>query len=210
MDKVDIINCALRLFHQKGYNATSMGDIADELGIKKPSLYYHIKCKQELLHVMIEEIGLRLVEKVKYIDRAGGNIYEKLQNAIYAHTLTCLKNVEYTSIIHDEIKSLDPDQRKVVEKVQEDYLRIFRNMFDQGIKAGLIIDFDANMLTHIVLGMGTWGYKWFKQDRRYSPEEMASLITNLAMKAISNKEISLTWASSPLTEININLLKDGD
>lgn len=187
MDKADIINTALKLFHQKGYNATSMEDIADELGIKKASLYYHIKGKQELLYEMIESIGLKLLEKIDEIESSEQSAYEKLERFFFTYTLACLNNIEYTAIIHDEIKALDIEQKKVIEKIQEDFLNVFRQTINEGIKQGFIVDLDVNILTHVALGTCTWGYKWFKQGKKYSPEEMAAIICSMVMKSISRK-----------------------
>ncbi len=52
--KKRIIDAALILFSQKGYDATSMGEIADKVGIKAPSLYVHFRSKQDLFHSMVE------------------------------------------------------------------------------------------------------------------------------------------------------------
>lgn len=188
MDKSDIINSSLKLFYAKGYNATSMEDIAEDLGIKKASLYYHIKGKQDLLYEMIKSIGLKLLKDIEQIKESDKSIHEKLATAFYTYTLTCLKNIEYTAIIHDEIKALDLEQRKVIKNTQVNFLNIFKQMIAEELRHGFIVELDVNILTHIALGTCTWGYKWFKHDKEYSPEELAVIICNFVMKSIYIKE----------------------
>ncbi|MFZ5644623.1 MAG: TetR/AcrR family transcriptional regulator [Bacillota bacterium] len=184
MDKADVLNCALKLFYKKGYNSTSMEDIAYELGIKKASLYYHIKGKQELLYEMIESIGLKVMSKIEEIEKSNDTTYGKLKKSIHAYALTCLENIEYTAIIHDETRSLEDEQRHFIEKLQKDFISFFKEMFSEGISKGYIVDMDVNILTHLVLGTCTWVYKWFKPGEKYSPAEMASMVTDFVMRAI--------------------------
>ncbi|HBW38148.1 TetR/AcrR family transcriptional regulator [Desulfosporosinus sp. BICA1-9] len=185
MDKNDIIKSALKLFHQKGYEATSMEDIAYDLEIKKASLYYHIKSKQELLHTLVEDIGFRLYQTVRNVEASNFTVYEKLRQAVYDHTLTVLTNPEYVAVIHDEIRSLDSQESLIIKETQEEYLNVFKNLLSEGIEAGFIIDSDVTVMAHIILGTCTWPYKWFKGGERFPPDVVASMVCEFVMKAIT-------------------------
>jgi AcrR family transcriptional regulator len=60
---------ALELFTKKGYEATSLREIADELGIQKPSLYYHFKGKEDILRALFDERGDEAEQLLEWISR---------------------------------------------------------------------------------------------------------------------------------------------
>ncbi|GAA1107778.1 TetR family transcriptional regulator [Kribbella jejuensis] len=60
---------ALELFTKKGYEATSLREIADELGIQKPSLYYHFKGKEDILRALLDERGDEAEQLLEWISR---------------------------------------------------------------------------------------------------------------------------------------------
>lgn len=65
--KNEILDVAERLFGTKGFDSTSTGDILDEIGIARGTLYYHFKSKEEILDAMIIRMTNRLIEKAKAI-----------------------------------------------------------------------------------------------------------------------------------------------
>ena len=65
--KNEILDVAERLFGTKGFDGTSTGDILNEIGIARGTLYYHFKSKEEILDAMISRIMSRLIEKVEVI-----------------------------------------------------------------------------------------------------------------------------------------------
>lgn len=185
MNKQDIINCALQLFYQKGYSETSMDDIAEELGVKKASLYYHINSKKELLYEMIESIGLKGIPELEIIVLSNQSPYEKLKDALRLHTTMVLNNVEYTALIHDEEKTLDREQREYIYSIKRKYQEFFKRIILEGIETGDFINIDVSILVNIVLGACTWPYKWFKSGGKLSSEEVAAMIYSFVMKGIS-------------------------
>lgn len=65
--KNEILDVAERLFGTKGFDHTSTGDILDEIGIARGTLYYHFKSKEEILDAMISRMTNRMIEKAKAI-----------------------------------------------------------------------------------------------------------------------------------------------
>lgn len=65
--KNEILDVAERLFGTKGFDSTSTGDILDEIGIARGTLYYHFKSKEEILDAMISRMTKRLVENAEAI-----------------------------------------------------------------------------------------------------------------------------------------------
>lgn len=71
--RIRIITEALHLFSEKGYNAVSVGQIADAVGIKAPSLYKHYKSKQTIFDAILTEMQQRYEKQVSSMQMNGGN-----------------------------------------------------------------------------------------------------------------------------------------
>jgi AcrR family transcriptional regulator len=68
MDTKDkILQESLKLFSSKGYSGTSMNEIAETVGIKKPSLYFHFKSKTEIFRILFDEVVKNHLAEVKKI-----------------------------------------------------------------------------------------------------------------------------------------------
>lgn len=65
--KNEILDVAERLFGTKGFDSTSTGDILNEIGIARGTLYYHFKSKEEILDAMISRMTDRMIERAKAI-----------------------------------------------------------------------------------------------------------------------------------------------
>jgi TetR/AcrR family transcriptional regulator, cholesterol catabolism regulator len=63
--KLDILKVAARLFAERGYERTTLEMIADELGLSKPSLYYYVKSKEDILADIFQEIFQRILQRVQ-------------------------------------------------------------------------------------------------------------------------------------------------
>lgn len=77
-NRKNIMQCALNLFSDKGYDAVGVQEIVKTAGITKPTLYYYFKSKQGLLEALIQEKGNLLIERLIQATRISGDITEKL------------------------------------------------------------------------------------------------------------------------------------
>ena len=71
--KEKILDEALTLFSEKGYATVYVGDIADRVGIKAPSLYKHYKSKKAIFDAIIDEMNRRFIEQAKALQINGTN-----------------------------------------------------------------------------------------------------------------------------------------
>lgn len=77
--RAQLLDLATRLFSERGYQATSMDDIATAAGVTKPVLYQHFSSKEELFGVVIEIIGERLLENVAALGTVPGTTRERVR-----------------------------------------------------------------------------------------------------------------------------------
>src|SRR5258707_1075481 len=81
-----LLSAAAQLFGKKGYHATSVRDIAREVGILSGSIYYHVASKEDLLLAVHEAGVTRILQGVRdAIGRAAPNAWDRLEAACVAH-----------------------------------------------------------------------------------------------------------------------------
>src|ERR671919_2029009 len=153
---------AARLFAQKGYHGTSIGDLAEALGVRKGSLYAHIAGKQDLLyetmregadafHAALDEIPERLPAT------------EKIRLALRAHLRVVAEQLEVATVFVREWRYLEGDRREEILAERRRYEERWRALVREGIEHGeLRTDLDAGATALLASSAATWAYTCLK------------------------------------------------
>lgn len=174
MDKSDIRTAALVRFSRQGYHATTLRQLADDLGVTPAAFYYHYSTKDELLTELVENILTRDLVRVREIRAANGN---SLDAMVYNHVHDCcIHQIESIVIAHDT-KSLPPRLRKRVHRLVREYEDEFATCI--AAEYGLQGD-NLALATKAVLGMGHNVTQWYRSDGPLSPEVIAQHYTRYA------------------------------
>jgi AcrR family transcriptional regulator len=107
----EILDIAARVFADKGYEATSMQDIADAVGLLKGSLYYYITSKEDLLFGVVQHVHERFMTVAGTTAKQQGDASERLRTFLEEYIRFYLANlVKITVFLHD-FRSLDVKDR---------------------------------------------------------------------------------------------------
>ena len=173
-----ILEKAAQLFCVKGYDSTSMSDIADEVGITKAGLYYFVEGKEHLLY-LITDYGLDLLEEtvVKPLE----SIEEPkalLNELIKLHTHMVLNRPREVTIILHERTALTGVYREKILQRKKEYIDYVRNLLIRLQQRGEARrDLDATAATFFLLGSLNWIYQWYKVDSPLTEEQIARELT---------------------------------
>ncbi|MCY6381588.1 TetR/AcrR family transcriptional regulator [Hoeflea prorocentri] len=183
----DILDAAARLFQQKGYDATSLRELANAVGMKAGSLYYHFASKEQLA-IEVLAIGVKAVtDNVSaHLKAAGPGVtpQQRVSIAIRAHLESILSDGGYTSA-HIRCFPYTP------EAVQSQ-LRTVRRTYED-IWTGLIDDLaglgerpeEARHIRLATLGALNWSLEWFDAERD-DMEDYARTVERLIIGASGN------------------------
>src|SRR6266513_4841084 len=124
-----VLEVAAEVFHRKGYDNTSMSDVASAAGLTKAGLYHHISSKESLLYTVLD-YGLDLTEA--YVIKPLENIsdpLERLKTMIDLHLRLVLeeRNLEVTGLLH-ECKTLSAADRTRINRRKKEYVRMTTNL----------------------------------------------------------------------------------
>jgi AcrR family transcriptional regulator len=171
----EILEAAARVFHEKGYESTSIQDIADAVGILKGSLYYYIRSKEDLLYEIIQGIHEGALANVERIDSMDGNALQKIRAFVVAHLTFMAQNPVKMGVFFHDFRSLGDERRREIIAARDIYDRRLRGLIEQGKKEGVICpDVDPKVAALAAMGSMNWLYQWYRPGGRQSVPQIAA------------------------------------
>jgi AcrR family transcriptional regulator len=182
----EIYRVAAQLICEKGYDATSMNDIAEAVGITKAGVYHHIQGKKDLLF-RIMNFGMdELDENVIVPARAIPDAEARLRAIIANHVRLITRHVtpqgyNPVTIVVDELAGLTPEHRRKISHRKRAYVDLIRETLKQLKEEGKLREVDVTVAAFSLLGTILWLSRWYHPDGRLTPEEVIAEIVKLAL-----------------------------
>lgn len=117
----DVLDAAIEVFHDKGYAAASIKDVAERVGVLKGSLYYYIDSKEDLLSHVFESSDEQSQAIMAAIAEMDATALEKLRRFVYEWALWHLSNLERASVYFREWRHLDDRRQGAVRRKRQEY-----------------------------------------------------------------------------------------
>jgi AcrR family transcriptional regulator len=156
---------AARLFAERGFHGTSMGDLADALGVQKGSLYSLTGSKQELLLDTMRG-GARAFHAALDVVPEYAPAVERIRFALRGHLRVVAEQLDVATVFTREGRYLEGDSREEIVSERRRYEERWRALFREGIESGdLRTDLDAAAATLLVLSAANWAYTWLGPAR---------------------------------------------
>jgi TetR/AcrR family transcriptional regulator, cholesterol catabolism regulator len=160
--KSELTRQAARLFAEKGYHGTSIGDLAEAMGVQKGSLYAHIDSKAGLLWEVARD-GAAAFHSA--LDAIPDNVKatEKIRLALRAHLRVVAEQLDIATVFIREWRYLEGERREEFLAERRRYEDRFRGLFREGRELGeLRTDLDDGTATLLALSAANWAYTWLR------------------------------------------------
>jgi TetR/AcrR family transcriptional regulator, cholesterol catabolism regulator len=153
---------AARLFAEKGYHGTSIGDLAEAMGVQKGSLYAHIESKADLLWEVARDGATAFHAALDTVpDELKAT--EKIRLALRAHLGVVAEQLDVATVFIREWRYLDGERREEFLAERRRYEERFRALFREGRELGeLRTDLDDATATLLALSAANWAYTWLR------------------------------------------------
>jgi AcrR family transcriptional regulator len=185
--KQHILFSAQKLFREKGYAATSMRDLAKEVGVEAPSLYNHFSSKHELLKEICFDIAEQFYASFHQAVSHKLSYTEKLSAAITSHVQVIFNNIEASTVFFEEWMFLEGNDLAKFKKLRSGYQQKFRELIEKGIETGEIKNMDVRVATFAILSSLNATHELYKHDKNADPIQIAATIADLLINGISLK-----------------------
>jgi TetR/AcrR family transcriptional regulator, cholesterol catabolism regulator len=163
--RTELTRQAARLFAERGYHGTSIGDLADAMGVQKGSLYAHIDSKQDLLYRTMREGADAFHAALDAIDERLPAT-EKIRLALRGHLRVVAEQVDVATVFVREWRYLEGERREEILEERRRYEQRFRALFREGREHGeLRTDLDEASAALLALSAANWAYTWLTPGR---------------------------------------------
>jgi TetR/AcrR family transcriptional regulator, cholesterol catabolism regulator len=208
----ELIDAAAKIFQDKGYEAASIQDVADALGILKGSVYYYIDSKEDLLFAAIQEVHESALANMDHIRELDEDPLTLIRLFIESHVRHVSDNLVKATVFFHDFRSLDPERHDYIVKERDSYDAFLRDLIMRGQREGVICrDIEPKLATLALLGMMNWTYQWYRVDGGMDPSSIGRQFADLALAGLAcDPETHKTKHRTQLGKIPANItLSDG-
>lgn len=187
-----ILEAAEKLFAQKGFYSTTVGEIAEKAGIAKGTIYLYFRDKRDLFFSVLESKLDILLEKVEKGIQKSKTVSSRIEEAIGIHLKFLEENEDFFKIMQsfpEEFKRKLGERLKggLIER-QSYYVEIMDKLIQEGIEVGEIRAFDSRKLAVILMGMlHSLTVYWISRKERASLSEDKHLIYEVFWEGVKRE-----------------------
>ena len=183
----EVLQSAANIFFAKGFHATSIEDVARDVGMLKGSLYYYINSKDDLLFRLllagIEDSDAFIAQQID----PQGEPAAQLERAIRAQIDYIIQNrVPFGLFLH-EFDSLSGKRQHKLIAVMSRYNNRFVDLVRKGQEQGKLIDGEPWVIVNGILGMCNWLYRWYDPDQVSDSEQIKSVFVKMIFAGIQKR-----------------------
>jgi AcrR family transcriptional regulator len=180
----EILESAANFFYTKGYHATSIEDVARDVGMLKGSLYYYIKSKEDLLYELLLSVMRQGHTRVEQALEGVTDPVKQLEKGLVSHIEHVINNQVRVGLFLHEFDSLSGRRKKSIQDVRKAYQKIFTDILTRGPESGAFVAGDVDLLANGILGMCNWIYRWYHADTSPKLETVQKTFIGLIMGGI--------------------------
>lgn len=178
-----VIRAAARAFNARGYHNTSIDDIAAALAVTKPTIYYYVPNKEQLLL----ECFLAGLEQIRAALRAAAasraSAREQLDE-VMRHYARAIAGEYGWCMVRAEDQDLSPESGARIRALKSEIDQGLRRLLRSGMREGSIAHCDAKMGAFAIAGALNWIAHWFRDNRGMSATEVAEAFVDILNRGL--------------------------
>ena len=178
-----MVTTAVHLFNRSGFHATSVEEIARELGLSKALLYHYFADKTELLYecyLYALDCTLAAVSEAAKVGRTGR---EKLETYVRLQFET-LAGSDGAAWVLSDLSALAPQQRRHVRKQSRAIDQMLQAFLAEGLADGTIVGAEPKITEFFVIGALNWLPRWYKAGGTLTGKELSEIFLRLVIDGL--------------------------
>ncbi len=181
-----VLRASVEIFSRRGYRATSMNEIAADVGLSKPTLYHYFRNKEELLVLIYQDVlddSLRMAHETVL---TAATPLDAVRALLVSRVVYTCENQDLLKICFEEEDELGPDLAETLLKRR----RAFEDVLAGAVLAhldrhpGITLAMTPKTYVNTCLGAVNWTYKWYSATGPRTPSELGEEIADVLLRAL--------------------------
>lgn len=185
-DQATVLTRAIEVFNRQGYEGTSMGDLAGQLGLSKSALYHHVPSKETLLAQALDEALDELTAAVRTASRKQPDTtaFDRLRQVVRTSVFVLVAHQPAVTLLLRVRGNSELEQDALLRRrrVDTQLAKLVKAAADEG---ALRTDIDPALVSRLLFGMVNSLVEWYRPDGQVDAEDIATAITALAFEGLS-------------------------
>ncbi|HEY3466718.1 MAG TPA: TetR/AcrR family transcriptional regulator [Amycolatopsis sp.] len=182
-DLESLLQVAVKLFNERGYDGTSMEDLSRKLGITKSAIYHHVPSKEELLRLAVDRALDGLFEVAESTDRLDGRAIDRLEHLVRGSVLVLADRLPFVTLLL-RVRGNTKVERAALARRRE-FDRLVTDLVKQAEAEGdLRPDVDPSVTARLIFGMVNSLIEWYKPRRGSAATEVADAVCKVAFEGL--------------------------
>lgn len=182
-DQRGVLEVAVAVFNEHGYDASSIGMLAERLGLSKSAIYHHVASKDELLNLALGEALDALEAVLRQPGATAGTAVERLAHVLHGAVAVLVDKLPYVTLLL-RVRGNTPVERAALLR---------RRAFDHEVaelvvaardEGALRADLDPGVATRLLFGMINSVVEWYRPDGPETADRIADDILSLALDGL--------------------------
>ena len=185
----EIVDAAAKLFRENGFVATSLEDIAREVGMYKGSLYHYIKSKEDLLFAVVREPAESILADVRELSSLDLPPSEKIRRITRSHVRVLEENFTYCSVYLEEVSGRHrSDEWSAMDR---EYVQAVMGVIQEGQQRGEFgRQVDPRTTTLALIGSLNWLTHWYHPEGELKGAEIADRFCDIFLVGLLSRASS--------------------
>jgi TetR/AcrR family transcriptional regulator, cholesterol catabolism regulator len=185
----ELIDAAARVMSRKGVMETTLGDIAQEAGTDRASIYYYVNGKEELLAEMLRSALTADTESIREIAAGPGSASAKLRSIVHRWMASYDAHFPYLYVwVYEDPSRLQGIDSAVLDEMidlsQQGY-ELVREVIAEGVGSGEFRSaLPVGVLAQSAIGLVAWTYRWYEPDHELTARQIADGLADLLLSGL--------------------------
>jgi AcrR family transcriptional regulator len=181
-----VLLAAAQAFNEGGYHHTTLDNIADRLNVTKPTIYYYVSKKEEILCECFRAGCGVLLAAADEVERSDLSGLDRL--AAFMRRYAELVTTDFVmNVVRLDVQGLQPETRAGITALKSAVDRRIRAYVEEGIRDGTIAECDPRITTFALAGALNWIGRWYRPDGPLQPSEIAEAIVTTLVEGLRTR-----------------------
>jgi len=185
----ELVKTAAEVFQEKGYEASTLNDVAERMGTDRASLYYYVGSKQELFQEVVQDVLEANLKEARRIKKEALKPSEKLARLVRTMMVSYEENYPFTYVYIQEdmsrVASQDSEWAQTMTSRTRSFEKIVKGFIEEGVaKKEFRSDISPEVAANGLYGMLNWTHRWFRPGRGLDADQVAESFASLFLEGM--------------------------